>query len=143
MRKALPQMLNLSRELISHEGRAMQSSGAEISAAFVCEKLRPKLSTLMGATGFRALLARALALASAEVPSLGKFEIDSGDSLVYRKAMSGVAHSPDDEGGVVLVAQLLSLLVAFIGEKLTRQVLLEIWPQAFVRNSNFETGDSE
>jgi hypothetical protein len=142
MRKALPQMLDLSRALIANETRDVQFPAAV--ARDVCEKLRPTLSTLMGATGFRALLARALTLASAEVPALGKLEIDSAASLVYPAAISDEAdRAKDIEGDVVLVAQLLSLLVAFIGEKLTRQILLEVWPQSLASGSNIQTGDSD
>lgn len=143
MRKAPPRMLDLSREFIACEGLARQSSGGSVTVADICEKLRPKLSTLMGATGYHAMLARALALATAEVPALASLEIDSAHRLVERNTTStqkdGMA---DIEGGGELLAQLLGLLVAFIGEKLTRQILLEIWPQAFVNDSKFATGES-
>jgi hypothetical protein len=33
------------------------------------------------------------------------------------------------EGGVVLLAQLLGLLVAFIGEDLTLRLLRDVWPE--------------
>jgi hypothetical protein len=33
------------------------------------------------------------------------------------------------EGSVVLVAQLLALLVAFIGENLTLRMVREVWPK--------------
>jgi hypothetical protein len=144
MRKALPQMLDLSRALIAYEARTMQSSATGVAAAHVCDKLRPKLATLMGATGFRALLSRALALASAEIPALCALEIDAKDSVVCAKPVSGKADAAHDiDGGVVLVAQLLTLLVAFIGENLTRQLLLEVWPQALACDSDLTTGDSD
>jgi hypothetical protein len=34
----------------------------------------------------------------------------------------------DAEAGVVLIAQLLGLLVAFIGESLMLRILLDVWP---------------
>jgi hypothetical protein len=39
--------------------------------------------------------------------------------------------NPDEllEGGVVLVAQLLGLLTAFIGQTLTLRFVREIWPE--------------
>jgi hypothetical protein len=135
-------MLELSRALVAQEVDGVQAPTAR--ARDVCEKLRPTLSTLMGATGFRALLSRALALASTEVPALGQLEIDASGSLVYRAAISAEANRINDtEGDVVLVAQLLSLLVAFIGENLTRQLLLDVWPQSLAHGSNLQTGDSE
>ena len=46
-----------------------------------------------------------------------------------------------ERGAVVLVAHLLSLLVAFIGEALTLQLLVEIWPPLLAHTSSFSTGD--
>ncbi len=40
------------------------------------------------------------------------------------------------EGGVVLVARLLELLIAFIGESLMLRLLREIWPRLPVGNLN-------
>jgi len=50
---------------------------------------------------------------------------------------------PDEfmEGRRVLVAQLLGLLVAFIGENLTLRLVREIWPEISLNNLNFITGD--
>ncbi len=47
--------------------------------------------------------------------------LDHPDSPVDRAALL--------DAGVILVAQLIGLLVAFIGEKLTLQLLLDIWPK--------------
>ena len=43
----------------------------------------------------------------------------------------GVQRDPDEiaEGGVVVLAQLLGLLVAFIGEELTLRLVQEVWPK--------------
>ncbi|MEY4640041.1 MAG: hypothetical protein RLZZ227_35 [Pseudomonadota bacterium] len=142
MRKALPQMLDLSRLLIAYEAGATQSADPDKAAADVCDRLRPKLSALMGVTGFRALLSRALAIAASETPSISHLEIDTRGALVYRAALSGTSSENGVEGGVAIVAHLLSLLVAFIGEQLTRQIVFEIWPQSLARDSNFRTGDS-
>lgn len=123
---------------------AIARNEAAISAAEICDKLRPKLSTLMGATGFRALLRRALVLASLEAPSLRSLIVDTEGALVRADGATGqLADSNDIAGGVVLIAQLLSLLVAFIGEGLTMQLLVEIWPRFLADNSKFETGDQE
>ena len=45
-------------------------------------------------------------------------------------------------GSVELVAQLVGLLVAFIGEKLTLQLLLDIWPKLPRRDWDFIKRDS-
>jgi hypothetical protein len=46
------------------------------------------------------------------------------------------------EGRVVLLAQLLGLLVAFIGGNLTLRLVREIWPKAAVNNLQPTNGDN-
>jgi hypothetical protein len=48
----------------------------------------------------------------------------------------GAQHNSGEllEGGVVLVAQLLGLLVAFIGKDLTMGFVLEVWPEVPLDN---------
>jgi hypothetical protein len=50
--------------------------------------------------------------------------------------------NPDElfEGGVVLVAQLLGLLVAFIGETLTLRFVREVWPEVPLDDLDFGKG---
>jgi hypothetical protein len=43
---------------------------------------------------------------------------------------------------VILVAQLLALLVAFVGESLTRRIVREVWPKLSFTDSDFRKGDS-
>jgi hypothetical protein len=97
----------------------------------VCEQLRPQLVTLMGVGGFRALLLRALALASAEVPWLSAVKVKADGAL---EGLEGLPAKPDLdamlEGKVALLTQLLGLLVAFIGENLTLRLVREAWPKA-------------
>jgi hypothetical protein len=44
------------------------------------------------------------------------------------------------EGRVVLLAQLLGLLVAFIGENLTLRLVREVWLQAQLHDLDFDDG---
>jgi len=100
-------------------------------AAFVvCDKLRPQLATLMGNAGYRALLSRALAMTNGEAAWLHAVHVKADGSLEgldERLAHIGAAEIAG--GGVALIAQLLGLLVAFIGEHLTARLLREIWPK--------------
>jgi hypothetical protein len=124
MNRATPQMRNFAKRLMSYETAGNHSVTATTPVALqVCEKLQPQLVTLMGSGGFQALLARALALGSVEVPGLHAIEIQQDGSLAGQ-----LAPSEAFEGGVVLLAQLLGLLVAFIGEVLTWQLVHEVWP---------------
>lgn len=143
MRNALPQMLEIAALLMAHESDVEPAANAGTAkGAIICEKLRPMLSTLMGATGFHTLLTRALVLASADVPALRALTVDTSGSLVQaNSSLDPAAALHGTEAGVTLVAQLLSLLVAFIGETLTLQLLADIWPRVLHHDPNFRTGD--
>jgi hypothetical protein len=142
MSRATPQMRNFATRLIADEARGYKLSATKTSADFnVCEKLRPNLETFMGNAGYRALLSRALALAKAEVPSLRAVHVNADGTL------EGVEEhraqlDPDElfEGRVILLAQLLGLLVAFIGENLTLRLVREVWPKASLDNLGFGNG---
>ncbi len=137
-----PQMRTLATHLISDEAKASPSSAsAEATKVAVVEKLRPHLSTLMGRSGFRALLSRALALAVPEAPWLAGVQVN-GDGFLEGQVSDEL--KPDAEqifaGHVALVAQLLGLLVSFIGEILTIRLVCETWPLQPV-NDYFNQGD--
>ncbi|MBA2744029.1 MAG: hypothetical protein H0U43_06945 [Chthoniobacterales bacterium] len=91
----------------------------------------------MGKTGFRALLSRALALAITEAPSLRAARVNAVGSL---EGFAEAQVDPEEmaEGSVVLVAQLLGLLVVFIGENLTLRFVREVWPRLPVSDLAFE-----
>jgi hypothetical protein len=131
MSRVSPEMRNFARRLIICEANGNKSARIKPPAAFdVCEKLRPVLATLMGNGGFRALLARARALAAAEVPWLRAVHVRQDGTLA---GLDELAAQPDPdtllEGRVVLLAWLLELLVAFIGADLTLRLVREVWPR--------------
>jgi hypothetical protein len=143
MSRATPQMLVLAQSLIAYEARGDKSAETKAGAAFrVCERLRPYLATFMGTTGFRSLLARALALANAEVAWLRSVDLKPDGSLEgLHELEARVDREKLEKGSVVLVAQLLGLLVAFIGEKLTLHLVRDIWPKLSL--NGFEKGDKK
>ncbi len=129
-------MRDFAERLIAYEIRGNKSSGKKTPAAFpVCEKLRPPLATLMGNTGFHALLSRALARAAAEVPSLRAVQVKADGSLAGLDKPE-VQTDPEElaKGNVVLVAQLLGLLVAFIGEPLVLRIASDAWPRLAIND---------
>ena len=145
MSRATPQMRDFAERLIAYETRGNKSSGTKTPAAFlVGEKLRPHLATLMGNAGFRALLSRALALANAEVPWLRAVHVKADGSLEGLDELEAQV-DPDEisEGSVVLLAQLLGLLVAFIGENLTLRLVREVWPKLSLNDLDFGKGDKK
>ena len=139
-----PAIQNLARQLVGAPEGGESSQGDAGQAVRACEKLRAPLAKLIGAAGFASLLSRALALAKRQAPSLEGLRVEADGLLAGSNevpqdsdALEGARH-----GGVVLVAELLGLLVTFIGEPLTLSLVREAWPDALVETtalSNEET----
>jgi hypothetical protein len=143
MSRATPEMRDFAERLIAYETRANNPSKTKTPAAcLVSEKLRPHLSTLMGNLGFRALLSRALVLANADVPWLRAVHVNAEGSFEGLDEL-GAQVDPDEifEGCVVLLARLLGLLVAFIGEDLTLRLVREAWPKLPLDDLDVGKGD--
>jgi hypothetical protein len=122
-------MQDFAKNIIVYEVGGHKASGGPC-AIHACEKLRPHLATLMGVGGFRALLSRSLALASAEIQGLSALRVKADGTFEGLEDLQ--AQLKDDkiiEGGVILLAHLLGLLKAFIGESLTIGLAHEVWPQ--------------
>jgi hypothetical protein len=131
MNRVNPRLRHFAWRLTVFEARGNQSLTTKTPTAFsAAEKLHPQLASLMGEDGFRALLGRALALAGAEVPWLRTVQVTADGSLAGLAEVQA-QFGPDDffEGGVVLLAELLGLLAAFIGENLTVRLVHEVWPK--------------
>ena len=127
----------LAGRLIAFETRKGKASEPSQPAVhLVCEKLHAPLATLMGRNGFRALLARSVVLARAEVAGLRAVEVQAEGTLAGWEAMRA-ARSPQEfsEGQIVLIARMLGLLTAFIGERLAFQILRETGPQLTHKSS--------
>lgn len=129
---SLPESRYLAQRLLTYEAAAGESSEPVESAAFrVCAKLRQPLITLAGVAGFRLLLSRALTLARAEAPSLSAVQVAADGSI---KGLDELASQTDKkharDGGVILVAQLIGLLLTFIGKGLTLRLVQDVWPEA-------------
>jgi len=136
-------MRDFAERLIAYETRGNKSSKTKTAAAcLVIDKLRPQLATLMGNIGFRALLSRTLALANPEFPWLRAVRVKAEGSLEGLDEL-GTQVDPDDvfEGCAVLLAQILGLLVAFIGEDLTLRLVREVWPKLSLNNLDVGKGD--
>ncbi len=93
MNQPMPQMREYAHRLLACEAASGKASESKAHAVFrVCEKLRQPLCTLAGVEGFRSLLARALTLAKAEVPSLAAVEINADGSLAGWDSVEAQQH---------------------------------------------------
>ena len=138
MRTAPPETRDFARRLVALEVARDEPPVTGGSAAVrVCEKLRLPLARLAGTEGFRSLLSRAVAVAKSEVPSLDAVVVRADGSL---EGLDGAGHDQDagarGEAGVVVVAQLLALLVTFIGEPLTLGLVRDAWPGEFAAGAD-------
>ncbi len=131
-----PGIRELARRLIALEAaRADRLVVSVREVASVCEKLRGALAKQVGVAGYRSLIMRAMALAKADAPALETVQVGSDGAL---EGLDGLGERQDAEVGVVVVVHLLSLLVTFIGERLTLGLVREAWPEAAFADT--ETG---
>jgi hypothetical protein len=134
-------MQDFAKRLMAYEALGNKSSETTaLVAVRVAAKLRSHLTTWMGHGGFHALLLRALALAVAEASWLRAVRVTADGSLEGLEELHARL-DPNEffKGGVVLLAQLFGLLVAFIGENLTLRLVREVWPKMPL--NDLESGD--
>jgi hypothetical protein len=139
MNRASPRMRRFAKRLILSDALVNSAPEAAHATPFpVTDTLRPHLATLMGNGGVRALLARALALSTAEIPWLRAVQVNADGDLEGLEAAGSILDPAEFlEGRVVLLAQLLGLLVAFIGPSLTSSMVGEFWPQIPLQDRDF------
>jgi hypothetical protein len=140
MNTVTPAIQSLARRLIATEVARDPSDGLVGAAVRACEKLRVPLGKLAGVAGFRSLMTRAMALATREVPWLDSVQVRADGSLEeFDAARSQQGAAQGGEAGAVVVAQLLGLLVTFIGEPLTLRLVRDAWPDASVSEMHAES----
>jgi hypothetical protein len=137
-----PAIQNLARQLLAGEqARGESTHGNADHIVRVCGKLRVPLTRLAGAAGFSSLLSRALALARRQAPALEKLRVGADGSLCGFEATGGDSDAAEAarHGGLVLLAELLGLLVTFIGQPLTLRLVHEAWPDLSLENMSAST----
>jgi hypothetical protein len=128
---------DLAQRLLTYEASAGKTSEPmEFTTLRVYEKLRQSLSAFAGVAAFESLAFRALTQAKSDAPSLWAVQVAGDGSLKgldefkpqidMDKDLSG--EFPAGDGGIVLIARLLSLLLIFLGEGLTLSLLRNAWP---------------
>lgn len=122
-----PPTLKLARTLLACEAGSGSLSEASVGSPLfrVLEKLRGQLVRLIGAGAFQVLLSRALLLATRQASALDGLCVKQDGSL---QTLSEVSASAVDGAAPVLIAQLLSLLITFIGPALTMRMVRDVWP---------------
>lgn len=133
--KASPRLQNLAERLLAWEARPGKGSAGKgrgpgrVAGFRVCAKLRGPMVRLTGVGGFRALLSRALALASQQVAWLDTLEVQADGGLAGLDRLSAELPAAElSRGEIAVVCQLLGLLDTFIGSTLTLGLLQDAWP---------------
>jgi hypothetical protein len=117
-----------AREAKKSRSPAALSGGMEAS----CRRLHARLDPLIGAGGFRALLARALHLAAKEFPWLDAVYVEEHPACGLkglREAVKGLDAQSVGDAFALVLANIIWLLVTFIGEDIAFGLLREVWPE--------------
>jgi hypothetical protein len=127
----------LARRVLRHEagGRAEPAALAE-AAERADARLRGRLASLIGPTGYTTLVARAVHLAQAEAPALERVTVDAL-ATGAEGALHGLrefARASGDAGAAeaglsAILAHVIGLLITFIGEDLALRLIHDAWPE--------------
>lgn len=128
---ATPALRDLARRLVESEAAGQPSAPVTADGAErAVSKLREYLARLIGIGGFRALLARALQLTKAEVPSLRGVQAEPDGALSgLPEWVLGRDPAEARAALVAVLANVLWLLAVFIGDDLVERLVREVWPQ--------------
>ena len=126
----------LAKQLLKHQNLRDKFNKIDIEpglAAF--EALQLYLCKLVGVVGFHALLSRALSQGKIRVSSLSVLRIKADGKLegiekIFLGERTGALE--------VLLGHLLGLLVTFVGEGLTFQLLRDVWPDMPLEHLNLK-----
>ena len=130
-----PKIREMARRLVEHEASALVADVHSSAALRCCERLRQPLARLAGVAAFRSLISRALSLSYAGAPWLNAVHVAANGSFEGLEAAKvHLSQEKIAEGEVLLVAHLIGLLVTFVGEEFTLQLVLEAW-----RDATFDT----
>ena len=129
-----PAQRELALWLLEEEMGPVRGSEALLDATeHACQKLGRRLARLVTVVGYQALLSRALHLARGEFPFLdgaqaGATEADCFDGL--RATAGGIEPAILHAGLATVLANLIGLLMTFIGEDLALHLVRDVWPEA-------------
>lgn len=133
MKPPTPAAEEFARRLVAHEaGEGPRSEDLAAAAFAVYRKLEDGLQLLIGVAGFHALARRALTLARVDFPFLNGIRVGSEPETVLEGLNGSVQGLEPEEvrGGLVaLVANIIGLLVLFVGEELGLRLVRNQWPE--------------
>ena len=120
--------MEMARRLLAHEGTSGSADGrATTATARVYDKLHAHMAPLVGDDGVQLLFVRSAKLAQGEFAGLAEVSILEG-SPKLREILQAQDPAVATESAAALFGTFFALMTAFIGERLTTQVLRRAWP---------------
>jgi hypothetical protein len=114
--------------LLAHEGAASAADErATTAAGRVYDKLHAHMAPLVGDAGVQLLFVRSAKLAEGEFTGLAEVPIFER-STKLRECLHTQGPAVATESAAALFGTFFALITAFIGERLTTQVLRRAWP---------------
>ena len=131
----------VAQALWARSAREATTPGEVAEAAErVCIQLRSGLGRWVGATGYRALLDRALGEARTEHPALGSLSCQGGEEPVVTAAVREHGVAEVEAGMVAAVAALIDLLGRIIGEEMALRLVEQTGTPSTRGVVNIESG---
>jgi hypothetical protein len=130
-----PMLRQIAHRLMTQQAGTRRDAGELASAAVnVYATLLTSLSPLLGDLGSSALLRRSLKLTEATFPCYTEVRVAEQDGLLNAVGACLRKQSPDVawDASVAVLTAYIELLATFIGERLTRQLLHEAWPDLHI-----------
>ena len=132
MEKPSHNIRELASRLIAAEALARTGPDVHVATS-VCEKLQLSLTRLAGADAFSALMRRSLALSRAEIPALKDAKVGPEGCV---EGLDLVTADGGIESGTTITANLLWLLVTFMGEPVAMRLVKDVWPDLLLSGSS-------
>lgn len=136
MKPVNPTLQKLALRLLEHEAATSGNPHEPVKAIeLCCQRLHDRLDRLIGAGGFRALLNRALHLAKKKYAWLEGVGIEDYPGCEFkdlREAVKGKKPATVNEACTLILANVIWLLVIFIGEDITIGLIQEAWPHVTI-----------
>jgi hypothetical protein len=128
MKRPSPAQMERAKRLLAHEAAASSADDrATTAAGRVYEKLHVHMDPLVGVAGVHLLFVRSARLAQGEFARFAEVSILEG-STKMRECLQGQDPAVATESAAALFGTFFTLSTAFIGERLTTQVLRSAWP---------------
>ena len=134
MRYATPPLRRIATRLLTREMGGQPATSESLAAASgrLLDRLSARLAEVIGPAGVRAILLRAVKLRAPEFPFLDERVVPQlpAESLAESLRARLQEQPPEaiQEASVILFATFAGLLATVIGDRLTRSLLQQIWP---------------